>query len=48
LRDVLNVAGWELVPRLPVYPQYEAWLPVSMQELANKWRIDRGIECDRG
>jgi 7,8-didemethyl-8-hydroxy-5-deazariboflavin synthase len=43
LRDVLNIAGWELVPRLPVYPQYEAWLPASMQELVKNWHIDRGI-----
>ncbi len=26
LREILESAGWELVPRLPVYPQYDRWL----------------------
>ena len=26
LREILESAGWELVPRLPVYPQYDIWL----------------------
>lgn len=39
LTEILNVAGWELAPRLPVYPQYDSWLPVSMQPLVKKWRV---------
>ncbi len=26
LREILESGGWELVPRLPVYPQYDQWL----------------------
>lgn len=26
LRDIVQPAGWELVPRLPVYPQFHRWL----------------------
>ena len=26
LREILESGGWELVPRLPVYPQYDRWL----------------------
>ncbi len=32
LAAILNDAGWELVPRLPVYPQYYYWLPSHLQE----------------
>jgi len=31
LRDILQLAGWQLVPRLPVYPQYKSWLPERLQ-----------------
>lgn len=31
LRDILHPAGWQLVPRLPVYPQYYDWLPFSVK-----------------
>ncbi|ACK68835.1 Radical SAM domain protein [Gloeothece citriformis PCC 7424] len=30
LKDLLDSAGWQLVPRLPVYPQYYDWLPFSL------------------
>ncbi|WP_083389527.1 7,8-didemethyl-8-hydroxy-5-deazariboflavin synthase subunit CofG [Trichormus sp. NMC-1] len=26
LREILQLGGWELVPRLPVYPQFASWL----------------------
>lgn len=26
LQEILEPAGWRLRPRLPVYPQFEAWL----------------------
>jgi FO synthase subunit 1 len=38
LTEVLHTAGWKLVPRLPVYPQYDSWLPITIQQLAKDWR----------
>jgi FO synthase subunit 1 len=34
LAQILAPAGWQLRPRLPVYPQYFPWLPPSLQALA--------------
>jgi FO synthase subunit 1 len=31
LQQVLASAGWQLQPRLPVYPQYVSWLPPTLQ-----------------
>ena len=31
LRDILQSAGWELVPRSPVYPQFDSWLSEELQ-----------------
>jgi 7,8-didemethyl-8-hydroxy-5-deazariboflavin synthase len=31
-------AGWQLVPRLPVYPHYDGWLPNALQPLVGQWR----------
>jgi FO synthase subunit 1 len=30
LGEILTAAGWHLVPRLPVYPQYYDWLPFPL------------------
>ncbi|MBD1926337.1 7,8-didemethyl-8-hydroxy-5-deazariboflavin synthase subunit CofG [Trichocoleus sp. FACHB-90] len=38
LRDILEPAGWELVPRLPVYRQYDNWLSARLKEAVNRWR----------
>ncbi|HEY9750182.1 MAG TPA: 7,8-didemethyl-8-hydroxy-5-deazariboflavin synthase subunit CofG [Allocoleopsis sp.] len=38
LRTSLARAGWDLVPRLPVYPQYDSWLPTQLQGLVKQWR----------
>ncbi|NMG17950.1 7,8-didemethyl-8-hydroxy-5-deazariboflavin synthase subunit CofG [Brasilonema bromeliae] len=38
LREILHPAGWELVPRLPVYPQYDHWLSVQLQTNIKRWR----------
>jgi len=38
LREILEPAGWQLLPRLPVYPQYDNWLPVRLQTVIGKWR----------
>ena len=38
LREILEPSGWHLVPRLPVYPQYDKWLPVQLQTSVEQWR----------
>ena len=32
LVQILEPAGWKLIPRLPVYPQYYSWLLSSLQQ----------------
>jgi FO synthase subunit 1 len=31
-------SGWQLTPRLPVYPQYDSWLPADIKPLVQRWR----------
>jgi FO synthase subunit 1 len=38
LREILEPAGWELVPRLPIYPHYDSWLSPRLQETVEQWR----------
>src|SRR5919199_384585 len=38
LAEILEPAGWQLVPRLPVYPQYDSWLSVELQAAVERWR----------
>jgi FO synthase subunit 1 len=38
LREILDPAGWQLVPRLPLYPQYDSWLPPRLQTVVQRWR----------
>ncbi|HBB32445.1 MAG TPA: 7,8-didemethyl-8-hydroxy-5-deazariboflavin synthase subunit CofG [Cyanobacteria bacterium UBA8803] len=38
LRQILEPAGWQLLPRLPVYPQYDTWLPEQLQVAVKQWR----------
>ena len=38
LVEVLERKGWQLVPRLPVYPQYESWLSSSLQQALIPWK----------
>ncbi|MBD2086276.1 7,8-didemethyl-8-hydroxy-5-deazariboflavin synthase subunit CofG [Trichocoleus sp. ST-U3] len=38
LKEILEPAGWELAPRLPVYPQYDDWLSDRLQSAVNQWR----------
>ncbi|MEI2580980.1 7,8-didemethyl-8-hydroxy-5-deazariboflavin synthase subunit CofG [Scytonema sp. PRP1] len=38
LQEVLEPAGWELVPRLPVYPQFDNWFSVELQTAVRRWR----------
>ncbi|MEM9002602.1 MAG: 7,8-didemethyl-8-hydroxy-5-deazariboflavin synthase subunit CofG [Cyanobacteria bacterium P01_F01_bin.86] len=34
----LQQFGWELTPRLPIYPQYDAWLPSRLKAAVIQWR----------
>lgn len=38
LQGVIGLAGWQLRPRLPVYPQYDSWLTPSLRALVQWWR----------
>ncbi|MGJ3248370.1 MAG: 7,8-didemethyl-8-hydroxy-5-deazariboflavin synthase subunit CofG [Elainellaceae cyanobacterium] len=38
LIDILEPAGWTLQPRLPVYPQYDDWLPPDLRKAVFEWR----------
>jgi 7,8-didemethyl-8-hydroxy-5-deazariboflavin synthase len=38
LKAILQLAGWELVPRLPIYPQFDALLSGKLRKSANMWR----------
>ncbi|MBD2019794.1 7,8-didemethyl-8-hydroxy-5-deazariboflavin synthase subunit CofG [Leptolyngbya sp. FACHB-36] len=38
LADSLRNAGWTLVPRLPIYPQYDAWLSGALKAAVERWR----------
>lgn len=38
LREILQPAGWQLVPRLPVYPQFDSWLSEELQAAVRRWR----------
>ncbi len=38
LRKVLRCGGWELVPRLPIYPQFDDWLSDDLKMAVEQWR----------
>lgn len=38
LADRLSQYGWQLVPRLPIYPQYDDWLPDRLKTAVAHWR----------
>ena len=38
LREILQPHSWELVPRLPVYPQFDGWLSGELEVVVKKWR----------
>jgi 7,8-didemethyl-8-hydroxy-5-deazariboflavin synthase len=41
LIEILAASGWQLVKRLPVYPQYDKWLPQTLQSAVKHWRANR-------
>lgn len=38
LSDLLLAHGYSLKPRLPIYPQYDHWLPLALQNKIQPWR----------
>ncbi|MGF1537360.1 MAG: 7,8-didemethyl-8-hydroxy-5-deazariboflavin synthase subunit CofG [Elainellaceae cyanobacterium] len=38
MRALLREAGWSLQPRLPVYSQYDSWLPSNLGRAVGEWR----------
>ena len=38
LQTLLGSAGWSLRRRLPVYPQYDSWLPTPLHRVVQDWR----------
>jgi len=38
LTEILQPANWELIPRLPVYPQYKDWLSEELQNSVKLWQ----------
>lgn len=38
LKEILEPAGWKVIPRLPVYPQFNDWLSVELQTAVKRWR----------
>lgn len=38
LSQTLAEAGWQLLPRLPIYPQYDNWLSTPLQLVVQRWR----------
>lgn len=39
LVTLLAEAGWQLQPRLPIYPQYDTWLPTHLQSVVQTHRL---------
>ncbi|MEO0971096.1 MAG: 7,8-didemethyl-8-hydroxy-5-deazariboflavin synthase subunit CofG [Cyanobacteria bacterium J06639_18] len=44
LRETLQPHGWELVERLPVYPQFDGWLSLKLRDAVRNWRSREGVE----
>lgn len=38
LAEILQTAGWQLLPRLPIYPAFDAKLPPERQPAVRQWR----------
>ena len=44
LKEILQSAGWQLLPRLPVYPQYVSWLSSRLQEAVKRYQHSADIK----
>ncbi len=42
LQAILGNKGWQLQPRLPVYPRYYSWLSLNLQSVINKYMNSSG------
>lgn len=38
LAKILSSADWTLIPRLPIYPQYDQWLSTTLRSAVERWR----------
>lgn len=38
LVQIIKPEGWQLIPRLPIYPQYDDWLSPELREVVKDWR----------
>ena len=38
LQKILQISGWNLIPRLPVYPQFTNWLVPDLQVAVSNWQ----------
>ncbi|MBW4475214.1 MAG: 7,8-didemethyl-8-hydroxy-5-deazariboflavin synthase subunit CofG [Stenomitos rutilans HA7619-LM2] len=38
LAKLLTAADWKLMPRLPIYPQYDHWLSTDLRSAVENWR----------
>lgn len=50
LVKILQSQGWQLIPRLPLYPHYDSWLPLPLKQTVENWRnrqitLDQMINC---
>mgnify|MGYP001794602640 CR=1 FL=1 len=43
LRKILQPGHWKLVPRLPIYPQFDGWLSGELATMVKKWRNKFGL-----
>lgn len=46
LARLLSEAGWKLQQRLPVYPQYDQWLPTDLQGAVQRWRRTERLQWE--
>lgn len=44
LREMLEPGGWNLVTRLPVYPQFDRWLMGDLVAGVERWRKEFGLK----
>jgi 7,8-didemethyl-8-hydroxy-5-deazariboflavin synthase len=47
LKQLLSEYGWNLQPRLPIYPRYDAWLPLPLINPVQHWRERLGQGMSR-
>ncbi|MEO1560704.1 MAG: 7,8-didemethyl-8-hydroxy-5-deazariboflavin synthase subunit CofG [Cyanobacteria bacterium J06632_19] len=44
LQEMLQPGDWDLLPRLPVYPQFDEWLSEELKAEVKRWREEFGIK----